>query len=116
MELQQENNENENEEKMSRESFFAKLFYTIEKYLILLETQQGLKSLLDLYHQNWLHQDQIVSLIQDDLNKVEGVVKCIDEFGYIVVQLDDGTRVSVQPGTNSFDMMQGLILPKSLKK
>ena len=108
--------ENENERKLSRESYFARLFNTIEKYLQLLETPQGLESLLNLYHQHWLHQDQVVSLIQDDLDsKVDGVVKCIDEFGYIVVQLEDGTRVSVQPGTNSFDMMQGLILPKRMK-
>ena len=103
---------------MSRESFFARLFNTIEKYLDLLETDQGLVHLLDLYHQHWMHQDQVVSLIEDDSsnNKVQGVVKCIDDFGYIVVQLEDGSIVSVQPGTNSFDMMQGLILPKSMRQ
>ena len=109
---------NEIERKLSRESFLARLFNTIEKYLDLLETDQGLVHLLDLYHQHWLHQDQVVSLIQDDSSnsQVEGVVKCIDDFGYIVVQLEDGSKVSVQPGTNSFDMMQGLILPKSMRQ
>ena len=110
--------ENENERKMSRETFLSRLFNTIEKYLDLLETDQGLVHLLDLYHQHWMHQDQVVSVIEDDSSnsKVQGVVKCIDDFGYIVVQLEDGSKVSVQPGTNSFDMMQGLILPKSMRQ
>ena len=101
---------------LSREVFFANVFNTLEKYLTLLDTEEGLKHVLELYHQYWLHQDQIVTVIDENQEKVEGTVKSIDEFGYIVVELENGAKVSVQPGTNSFDMMQGLILPKCMNK
>ena len=105
--------------KMSRETFFAQVFNTIEKYLTCLETDEGLVHLLELYHKHWLHQDQVVSVIQEGQSTQErGVVKCIDEFGYIVVQMDDGTSLSLRPDTNRFDMMQNLIfpVPKSTKQ
>ena len=62
-----------------------------------------------------LHQDQKVSVISENNEKSSGTVKCIDEFGYIMVELPDGEMVSLQPGNNSFDMMQGLIMPKKAK-
>lgn len=37
----------------------------------------------------------------------------IDEFGYLRVKSRDGTTSRVQPDGNTFDMMKGLILPKS---
>ena len=61
------------------------------------------------------HQDQKVSVISENNEKTSGTVKCIDEFGYIMVELPDGEMVSLQPGNNSFDMMQGLIMPKKAK-
>ena len=100
-------------------TFFAQVFNTIEKYLTCLETDEGLVHLLELYHKHWLHQDQVVSVIQEGQSTQErGVVKCIDEFGYIVVQMDDGTSLSLRPDTNRFDMMQNLIfpVPKSTKQ
>ena len=46
----------------------------------------------------------------------EGVVKSIDEDGFLLVEVlsRDGAKVvqSVQPDGNSFDMLQGLIIPK----
>ena len=61
------------------------------------------------------HQDQKVSVISENNEKTSGTVKCIDEFGYIMVELPNGEMVSLQPGNNSFDMMQGLIMPKKSK-
>lgn len=44
----------------------------------------------------------------------EKVVKIvgIDEFGYLKVQLENGKEESVLPDGNTFDMLQGLIVPK----
>ena len=55
------------------------------------------------------HQDQKVSVISENNEKTSGTVKCIDEFGYIMVELPNGEFVSLQPGKNSFDMIQLLI-------
>jgi biotin-[acetyl-CoA-carboxylase] ligase BirA-like protein len=101
---------------MSRETFFAQVFNVLEGFLQDLERPNGLEDILGLYHKYWLHQDQKVTLVNadDDGNAIEGVVQRIDQDGYLVVQLehDGGQEVTVQPGSNSFDMMQGLILPK----
>lgn len=38
----------------------------------------------------------------------------IDEFGFLLVQEDENKETeSVHPDGNSFDMLRGLILPKS---
>jgi hypothetical protein len=48
--------------------------------------------------------------------EVSGVIKGIDDSGYLLVKVEtSGKVVSVVPGDNSFDMMQGLIIPKSQK-
>ena len=54
-------------------------------------------------------------MISENSEKTSGTVKYIDEFGYIMVELPNGEMVSLQPGNNSFDMMQGLIMPKKSK-
>lgn len=39
----------------------------------------------------------------------------IDDYGFLKIQLDDTKKIeSVQPDGNSFDMLRGLIIPKSL--
>lgn len=49
-------------------------------------------------------------------SEINGVVKGIDDSGYLLVEVESsGKVVSVVPGDNSFDMMQGLIIPKSQK-
>jgi len=94
------------------EIYFANFYNCLEKFLDMIDTDQGIKDILKLYHHYWLHQDQKVSVINENNDKVSGSVKCIDDFGFLVVKLQDGQEVSVQPGSNSFDMMQGLIMPK----
>jgi len=46
-----------------------------------------------------------------------GIVRGIDQSGYLLVELNSTGKIeSVMPGENSFDMIQGLILPKFPKK
>jgi len=97
------------------EFYFAKMFNCLETFLHMLETEKGLEEILQLYHHYWLHQDQKVSVIDENNDKVSGIVTCIDKHGFLVVKLHEGQEVSVQPGNNSFDMMQGLVMPKKSK-
>ena len=99
-------------DRMSREEFFSRVFNCLESFMDMLENEEGLNDLLDLYHENWLHQDQPVQVLDHHGKTVQGLVKCIDNDGYLKVELEDGSLESIQPGSNSFDMMQGLILPK----
>ena len=98
--------------KITREEFFAEFFNCLESFFDMLQTDEGLENILNLYHEYWLHQDQQVQILNAHGETVQGVVKCIDSDGYLKVELGDGRLESVQPGNNSFDMMQGLILPK----
>ena len=99
---------------ISKEIYFAKVFNTLEMFIGLLENgDEGLQKFLKIYHEFWLHQDQEVMLKNENGAKESGIVKNIDSDGFLVVELhQSGDRVAVQPGNNSFDMMQGLILPK----
>lgn len=40
------------------------------------------------------------------------IILGIDDFGFLKIQVDGKTIESVQPDGNSFDMLQGLIIPK----
>jgi biotin--protein ligase len=37
----------------------------------------------------------------------------IDEYGFLKIRLDNDAIESVQPDGNSFDMLRGLIIPKT---
>lgn len=37
----------------------------------------------------------------------------LDEFGYLLVKLNDETELSLQPDGNSFDMMRNMIVSKN---
>lgn len=98
---------------MSREAFFASVFNTLEGFLDMLSTTNGLAKILQLYHDCWLHSNQEVSVVDESGEPFKAMVKSIDEDGFLRVQLArDGQIHTVHPGNNSFDMMQGLILPK----
>ena len=46
----------------------------------------------------------------------KGNVVQLDDDGYLVIRLkDNGQLVTAHPDGNSFDMMQGLIVPKVAK-
>jgi biotin--protein ligase len=61
-----------------------------------------------------LHEGQEVTLKTEE-GKCESVGRIIrlDDDGYLMIRLtDNGQIVSAHPDGNSFDMMQGLIIPK----
>ena len=105
-------------QKLSREEYFARVFNQLEAFMDLLD-QGKIEEILQIYHKLWLHQNQKVTLITENDNQTDektGTVKSIDQDGFLIVELDESLEcVSVQPGNNSFDMMQGLILPKKNK-
>ncbi len=110
-------------DKLSREEFFARVFNELEKLMEKLESGDGgLQEVLDLYHQYWLHDQQRVKLIREESSssgepdQVDATVLKIDQDGFLVVKLDSNDEVvTVHPANNSFDLMQGLILPKKSK-
>ena len=65
-----------------------------------------------------LHSDQEVTLKMEGLEgEPSGRVVRLDGDGYLVVQLtESGQLVTAHPDGNSFDMMQGLIVPKVAEK
>ena len=49
------------------ETYFAKFFNCLEKFLDMLETDDGKNNILQLYHQYWLHQGKLL----------KGIDKCL---------------------------------------
>ena len=61
------------------------------------------------YLENWLHSDEIV-----DIQGEKFLIVGVDDSGYLRVSKvgAEGTYFSVDPGSNRFDMMRGMILQK----
>ncbi|XP_062122556.1 biotin--protein ligase isoform X1 [Drosophila sulfurigaster albostrigata] len=93
------------------EQFIALVFNEIER--LLADVQNGnFKSFYELYYELWLHSEQSIKIcLQNDQEK-EATVVGIDDYGFLKVRLANGAIETVQPDGNSFDMMQGLIVPK----
>ena len=47
------------------ETYFAKFFNCLEKFLDMLETDDGKNNILQLYHQYWLHQGKLLKGIDN---------------------------------------------------
>lgn len=85
-----------------------------------MEKPGGPEEVMSLYYGYWLHGDQTVTVRRESMagggsgGEVSGArVKRLDDFGYLVVELPGGGgEATVHPDGNSFDMMQGLIMPK----
>uniref|UniRef100_A0A034W455 Biotin--protein ligase n=1 Tax=Bactrocera dorsalis TaxID=27457 RepID=A0A034W455_BACDO len=93
------------------EEFIALTFNEIEN--ILEKVKSGdFDYFYELYHEHWLHNLQKVNICDKFGSQQEATVIGIDDVGYLQVRTIDGTIVSVQPDGNSFDMLQGLIVPK----
>ncbi|GFQ71285.1 biotin--protein ligase [Trichonephila clavata] len=69
----------------------------------------GPEKFLSLYYLYWLHEDQHVTLTS--LNK-EAVIQGLDEYGFLVVETDDGKKLTLQPDGNRFDIMKNLIVSR----
>ena len=67
-----------------------------------------------LYYKYWLHQDQNIRIIENEDDIIKNVtVTGIDEFGFLKVRDSDKKEFTVFDDGNSFDMMEGLIRPKT---
>jgi len=64
-----------------------------------------------------LHEGQEVTLKMEGIaGEPKGKVVQLDNDGYLVIRLkDNGQLVTAHPDGNSFDTMQGLIVPKVAK-
>lgn len=99
-------------EKLSFEKYFALVFTELERLLYFVETgHQG--KVIELYYKYWLHGGSQVDIIGPDGISQQVTIIGIDEFGFLKVQGNDKTEFSVQPDGNSFDMLAGLIAPKT---
>ena len=69
-----------------------------------------------LYYKYWLHGEQKIKISEnyDNVETFRNVtVRGIDEFGFLKVVGDNGVDFTVFDDGNSFDMMEGLIRPKT---
>lgn len=93
------------------EEFIALTFNEIER--ILEKVKSGdFDNFYELYYEHWLHDLQKVIICDTFGSQQEAIVIGIDEIGYLRVRTVDGKIETVQPDGNSFDMLQGLIVPK----
>uniref|UniRef100_A0A182FRS5 Biotin protein ligase C-terminal domain-containing protein n=1 Tax=Anopheles albimanus TaxID=7167 RepID=A0A182FRS5_ANOAL len=97
---------------LSYEKTFALIFNKLEELYERVQ-RQGVEELQQEYYRHWLHQDAEISIVDADGASLQGTVVGIDEYGFLLVKKQpSGETVSVHPDGNSFDMMQGLIIPK----
>lgn len=79
--------------------------------LINLFQEEGMDALKKEYYQHWLHSNAEVTL--ESRNNERATMIGLDEFGYLLVKLNDETELSLQPDGNSFDMMRNMIVSKN---
>lgn len=99
-------------EKLSFEKYFALVFTELERLLYLVETGHQ-DQVIELYYKYWLHGGSLVDIVGPDGTSQRVTIVGIDEFGFLRVQGNDNSEFTVQPDGNSFDMLAGLIAPKS---
>ncbi|KAL0275858.1 UNVERIFIED_CONTAM: hypothetical protein PYX00_003583 [Menopon gallinae] len=97
--------------KISREKLLAGIFTQLEK--IINEMQAGSVSYMyNLYYRYWLHGGAEVKVVDPSGNARAVTIHGIDENGFLEVREATGRVFSVHPDGNSFDMLEGLIIPK----
>ncbi|XP_053661249.1 biotin--protein ligase [Anopheles marshallii] len=97
---------------LSYEKTFALIFNKLEELYDRVQCE-GIEVLQQEYYRHWLHQDAEISMIGSEGESLQGTIIGIDEYGFLLVKKQpSGDTVSVHPDGNSFDMMQGLIVPK----
>ncbi|KAF5284152.1 hypothetical protein FQR65_LT00152 [Abscondita terminalis] len=99
-------------EPIAYEEYFAIVFNEVESIYNLIQGGD-LDLLFELYYKYWLHSGAEISVNTSDGRTCSATIIGIDEYGYLKVRSSDGTVSSVQPDGNSFDMMKGLIAPKT---
>ncbi|XP_053671871.1 biotin--protein ligase [Anopheles nili] len=97
---------------LSYEKTFALIFNKLEELYDSVQNE-GVEKLQNEYYRHWLHQDAEISMIGPEGESLQGTIVGIDEYGFLLVKKQpSGDTVSVHPDGNSFDMMEGLIIPK----
>ena len=97
---------------ISREMLLARIFNILESFLDIVENGCIEQSILEKYYKYWLHDNQDVKVRYEDGVSKEGKVVSLDNDGFLQVEVE-GHILSVHPDGNSFDMLQGLIIPKN---
>lgn len=98
---------------LSLEHFLAAIFNQLEDLVTLISSGR-LNETLALYHQHWLHGNGTeVTVRTANDETVLAQISGIDEFGFLRVQPREGSSITVHPDGNSFDMLNGLIAPKT---
>jgi biotin---protein ligase len=97
--------------RLTLEHYVALVFNQLENLLHLL-AEGRLEQILELYHKHWLHSGSRVSVTEHDGSQYSAQVVGIDRFGFLRVRKECGMEVTVHPDGNSFDMIQGLVVPK----
>ncbi|XP_054733910.1 biotin--protein ligase [Anastrepha obliqua] len=93
------------------EEYVAMTFNEIERLLEKVKSG-NFDYFYEQYYTQWMHDLQKVKICDKYGKKEEATVIGIDDVGYLRVRTIDGTIETVQPDGNSFDMLQGLIVPK----
>ena len=100
-------------EKIHQEELLGNTFNVLEDMIE--KCNNGLFAEVEaLYYKYWLHTEQEIKIMEEADEKVKNVkIVGIDEFGFLKVIDDNRHEFTVFDDGNSFDMMEGLIRPKS---
>lgn len=100
------------------EHYLAAVFNKLEM-LIDQVAGGGTDRVLDLYHNHWLHSGAVVTVRPSTglhCDTFQAHVVGVDEYGFLRVvrrDRDGASPLTVHPDGNSFDMLNGLVVPKT---
>lgn len=96
------------------ERLLALVFTELERLFVAVQDGGDLQQLYELYDRLWLHSDAEVSIVDAAGDRRTARVIGIDEYGFLLVKRDGAPDAeTVHPDGNSFDMLRGLIVPKT---
>ncbi|XP_046402996.1 biotin--protein ligase isoform X2 [Ischnura elegans] len=94
------------------EKVLARTFNQLEKLIDAVQSDK-VDKVMKLYYDYWLHSDAEVRVSFPSGQTQSGIITGIDTFGFLQVKPSGSSSVfTVHPDGNSFDMLQGLIIPK----
>lgn len=99
---------------LTYERALALIFNEIESILDRVHIEDGVDSLVEMYYKYWLHTDSPITVLTTDGTEKRAKIIGIDDFGFLQIKLNETHKIEVvHPDGNSFDMLRGLIIPKS---
>ncbi|CAG9814996.1 unnamed protein product [Phaedon cochleariae] len=98
--------------KISYEAYFAAVFNETEKIMKIVQGGD-IDYLYDLYYKYWLHNDSEVMVTTKDGKSEKVRIVGIDDYGFLRVRTPTGKITTVHSDGNTFDMLKGLIFPKT---